>query len=244
MDKSELEALLARIDVWLLIFGVIVVIGVAGESFFGIRHWWNSRKLQAILNAENVAQRAEIAAAQNTAGADNERAGKLEKEAADLTAQNVKLEAAIAPRRLSERQEKALSTLTQFTGRMVGIKSYSSDTEGLILATQIADALAKSKVQILDNRLTIIPMGSVSFGVSVEGPDKTLVDDLKRILSLDGNLTETSSFTSLCCLSWNWRERSSVKITERTHAKKTKALHRGRESSHPQAALARQSAGV
>jgi hypothetical protein len=41
----------------------------------------------------------------------------------------------------------------------------------------------------------------------------------------------------VCCLSWNWRERSSVKITVRTHAKKTKALHRGRESSHPKTAL-------
>src|SRR5262249_28808798 len=29
----------------------------------------------------------------------------------------------------------------------------------------------------------------------------------------------------LSCLSWNWRERSSVKITERAHAKRAKALH-------------------
>src|SRR5215471_15823475 len=40
------------------------------------------------------------------------------------------------------------------------------------------------------------------------------------------------------CLSWNWRERSSVKITERAHAKRAKALHWGRESCHPKAALA------
>jgi hypothetical protein len=40
------------------------------------------------------------------------------------------------------------------------------------------------------------------------------------------------------CLSWNWRERSSVKITERAHAKRAKALHWGREGCHPQAALA------
>jgi len=69
MDKAELETLLARIDVWLLIFGAIVVIGVAGESVFGIRHWWNSRKLQAIQNSENLALQAEIA--------------RLNKEAAD-----------------------------------------------------------------------------------------------------------------------------------------------------------------
>ncbi len=39
------------------------------------------------------------------------------------------------------------------------------------------------------------------------------------------------------CLSWNWRGRSSVKIAERTHEKRAKALHRGREGGHPQAAL-------
>jgi len=39
------------------------------------------------------------------------------------------------------------------------------------------------------------------------------------------------------CLSWNWRGRSSVKITERTHAKRAQALHGGREGCHPEAAL-------
>jgi hypothetical protein len=42
---------------------------------------------------------------------------------------------------------------------------------------------------------------------------------------------------TLSCLSWNWRGRSSVKIAERTHEKRAKALHRGREGGHPQAAL-------
>jgi hypothetical protein len=36
------------------------------------------------------------------------------------------------------------------------------------------------------------------------------------------------------CLSWNWRGRSSVKITERTHAKRAKTLHPGREGRHPE----------
>ncbi len=41
----------------------------------------------------------------------------------------------------------------------------------------------------------------------------------------------------LSCLSWNWRRRSSVKITERTHEKRAKALHRRREGCHPEAAF-------
>jgi len=52
--KAILVARLESIDIWLLVFGVIVVIGVAGESVVGIRHWWNSRKLQRIQDAETA----------------------------------------------------------------------------------------------------------------------------------------------------------------------------------------------
>jgi hypothetical protein len=122
----------------------------------------------------------------------SERAGKLEKEAAILTEQNLKLEAAIAPRRLSERQGKALASMNAFAGHTVAIKSYSSDSEGLILATQIVDALTRSGIHLQDNRLTMQPAGSVSFGVSVDGTDKILVEELKKILAMDGDLTKGS----------------------------------------------------
>jgi hypothetical protein len=38
------------------------------------------------------------------------------------------------------------------------------------------------------------------------------------------------------CLSWKWRKRSSVKITERTYEERTEAFHSRRKSSHPEAA--------
>ncbi|MGB8061796.1 MAG: hypothetical protein WCF26_07865, partial [Candidatus Sulfotelmatobacter sp.] len=38
------------------------------------------------------------------------------------------------------------------------------------------------------------------------------------------------------CLSWKWRKRSSVKITERTYEEGTEAFHPGRKSSHLEAA--------
>ena len=60
-SKAEIVPRLAGIDFWLLIFGVIVVMGVGGESIFGIRHWWNSRKLQAIEDLESTAQQAQVA---------------------------------------------------------------------------------------------------------------------------------------------------------------------------------------
>lgn len=154
------------------------------------------KKREGLTRQAELAKQKEIAGINKLAGDANERAGELEKEAAELKAANLRLEAAIAPRRLSQRQEKVLSTLAKFSGRTVGISSYASDTEGLILATQIIDALTKSKILIEDNRLTMMPAGSVSFGVAVDGPDKELVTELKQVLSLDGNLTATSSFSS------------------------------------------------
>jgi hypothetical protein len=154
------------------------------------------KKREGLTRQEELSKQKEIAGINKLAGDANERAGELEKEAAELKAANLRLEAAMAPRRLSQRQEKVLSTLTKFSGRTVGVKSYSSDTEGLILATQIIDGLKQSKLLIEDNRLTMMPAGSVSFGVSVDGPDKELVNELKQVLSMDGSLTATSSISS------------------------------------------------
>jgi hypothetical protein len=148
--------------------------------------------LQADLREKDL----KIAEANRNAGEANERAGKFEEEAAKLTAENLRLQAAIGPRRLSERQQQALTELAAFGGRTVGIKSYSSDTEGLVLASQIMNALRRSKIQIEDNRLTMQPAGSVMFGVSVDGQDEPLVTELRNILSMDRNLTAAGSFVS------------------------------------------------
>jgi len=45
-------------------------------------------------------------------------------------------------------------------------------------------------------------------------------------------------------LSWKWRKRSSVKITERTYEEGTEAFHSRRKSSHPEAASCGQSASL
>lgn len=59
--KAELDAVLTRFEIWLLFFGVLVVIGVGGESFFGIRTWWNNRKLQEINRQLDQYRQAEVA---------------------------------------------------------------------------------------------------------------------------------------------------------------------------------------
>src|SRR5438067_12141761 len=49
------------------------------------------------------------------------------------------------------------------------------------------------------------------------------------------------TFSSVSRLSWNWRKRSSVKITERTYEEGTEAFHTRRKSSHLEAASCGQS---
>jgi hypothetical protein len=113
MDKAQLETLLGRIDVWLLIFGVVVVVGVAGESFFGIRHWWNSRKLQAIQHIEDEQREEKIAQLNKESGSfqlqiaqANERAANAERSAAES---RLALEKIRLPRRLTKEQRARIT---------------------------------------------------------------------------------------------------------------------------------------
>ena len=132
MDKAQIEALLARIDVWLLIFGVIVVVGVAGESFFGIRHWWNNRKLEAIQHTEDQQREEEIArlnkeagAARETAGAAVERAAALEVEALQLRKELV-LQGPRANLIAGDNRKKLVDALKPFAKQPVDVRHRAS----------------------------------------------------------------------------------------------------------------------
>jgi membrane protein required for beta-lactamase induction len=61
VGKSELEGALSALDVWLIIFGIFVAIGVVGESVSGFLHWRRSGQLQVLQTSENLAQQREIA---------------------------------------------------------------------------------------------------------------------------------------------------------------------------------------
>ena len=52
----------------------------------------------------------------------------------------------------------------------------------------------------------------------------------------DGTLLTVEAL--VFCLSWKWRERSAVKITERTHEKDEETLLSRREGSHSEATFA------
>ena len=142
MDKAQIEALLARIDVWLLVFGVIVVIGVAGESFFGIRHWWNSRKLQTIQSADEQEREETIARL-------NEQAQSFQLQIAQANERTAKAELELAklksPRVLTEEQQHELFVaLKPFPNTAISIEFEYADGEAKALAAQLWTALNKA----------------------------------------------------------------------------------------------------
>lgn len=188
--------LLSWIERGQLIATLLVAIGVAGEFAGSFIARPINRRVEAARQLEIAKATTKSEEARRDIAAAGVRIAEAEQATTELAAKNLALEVAIAPRRLSDRQQKELSALTAFSGRLVGIKSYSVDTEGAIFATQIINALTKSTIRIEDNRFTMGPASTVVLGVSVEGPDKALVAELKRILSMDGNLTAVSSITT------------------------------------------------
>jgi hypothetical protein len=140
--KSDLEGLLSTIDIWLLVFGIFVVIGVAGESIFGITAWLTHRRLNPVLTAIADEQRAET---QRETAQANERAGKANERAAELLA-------LIQPRALTVEQQRIIgNSLVRFKGHKISIWSYDWDLEGYMLSKQIVAACNFAHLDVTDN---------------------------------------------------------------------------------------------
>jgi len=162
VEKAALESSLSALDIWLIVFGVFVAIGVVGESVVGFLHWRRSGQLQVIQTTENLAQRAEI----------------------------LRLEAAIQPRRLGPEQQKAISdALVSFAGRKALLRSYSFDTDGLVLGKQIMGALTP-RIGGVDSIGAVTPVGGpLSEGVSITGSDAAFVNALTSAFAGIGKLS-------------------------------------------------------
>lgn len=100
--KGILEGSLSSIEMWALVFGIVVVVGVAGESVFGVRAWWNNRKLQTVLESIDRERQSEIAAATQKAEEASERAANAEGNLA-----NARERAALAEQHAAEANAKA-----------------------------------------------------------------------------------------------------------------------------------------
>jgi hypothetical protein len=129
--KRQLEDLMGSLEFWALVFGVIVVIGVAGESVFGIRIWWNGRKLQVAQNAEIEQLREGIAKADERAAEANARAAEA----------NLALAKLKTPRTLTPEQREVITHAMRAYSGQVFVIYAAPDPEASELARMIKAAL-------------------------------------------------------------------------------------------------------
>jgi hypothetical protein len=186
MDKSSLEALIRWLEIWSAIFGVIVVVGVAGESFFGIRLLWNNWKLQRIQGAEADALRGDVAGANERAADANARAKDAEARVAEATVKveqertaRLKLQAKIADRRLTDEQRHRIQdALSAHPAYAVTVVSRLTDTEGKIYGADFIDALKAAGWNALWDIDWLRDTENVSIATvsGVKGPEVDLLD--------------------------------------------------------------------
>jgi hypothetical protein len=142
MEKAALQASLNTLDIWLIIFGLLVAIGAVGGSVTGFLHFRRSGQLQVILEAENLAQRNEIAQA-------NARAAEANRKAEQERLARVKLEAKLAPRTIQQPQQQAIAgKLAEFKGQKAGLGVWPSSPETELLARELAAALTMAGWEI------------------------------------------------------------------------------------------------
>lgn len=141
-----------------------------GNSVFGIRHWWNSRKLQAIQreeslalqlkisNAEQEAARANAQAKTALAATEEARLKQREVERANAELQlrveherfmRLKIEAKISPRRMSGRQIAMLrANLVGFKNPNVALFVITGDAEVADFASDIERGLKEAGLAV------------------------------------------------------------------------------------------------
>jgi len=111
MDRAALESLLDRNEVWLLSVGLIVLLGIAGESYFGFRQWWYNRKLQDLVVEERAKLTRDIADA-------NARAAEAAQQTEMERLERGRLQKLLEIRSFSyEQHQRAVAELSRFAGQ-------------------------------------------------------------------------------------------------------------------------------
>jgi hypothetical protein len=152
MGKAALQASLNTLDVWLIIFGILVAIGAVGGSVAGYLHWRRSSQLQTILEAENLAQQKDIAQA-------NARA---------LEAQ-LALEQFKAPRNLTlEQQQRITSQMVPFKGLRAVLGAVPPSEKNTTFLSQVLHVLKDAEVDAFINlsgvEASVSPTGASNRG--------------------------------------------------------------------------------
>lgn len=166
VPKSAIDALEASIhsaETWVIIFGVVVAIGIVGEVGFGLRTFFLNKKFRIEQRAEEQRSREEIARltaetakarkdaaeaeahsaeANKTAAEANEKAAKANEAAERERLARVKIEQAMAHRRLLPAAQAALAAkLRKFAGQKIAVEPLSQDIEVQRITEELVVAL-------------------------------------------------------------------------------------------------------
>jgi hypothetical protein len=190
--KNEIETMLERTDVWLMIFGIIVVVGVAGESVFGIVHWMQSRRLQAFQQIEEQQRKQDIARLEN----DTERA---KADAAEARLQQERIKAQLSWRVLTpDIVARMLPSLSGNPG-LVLLAYTNNDPEALGLAIQFSRLFAQAGWAVRAEGRTYADR--LIFGIVI--PDATADTDRLRAACTAGGITFTTDPVPVPLVTYN-----------------------------------------
>ena len=155
MGKAELESSLSTLEIWLIVFGVLVAVGVVGGSVAGFMHWRRSGQLSVLQAAENFSQQkdierlsAEAETARSEIGEANAQAAEANRIAEEERLARVKLEAQLAGRHLTDDQKSQLTAaLTKLQGQIPTlIFARLGDREAHEYATEVLNCVTNAGI--------------------------------------------------------------------------------------------------
>jgi hypothetical protein len=168
-----------------IVFGVFVAIGVAGESIVGFVHFRKSSQLYRLQTAENLAQQAQIerlrsesASIRSDTARAMERVAHAEQQAAESNKiaegerlARAKIEERLAHRRVSPDQVKILRTeLRSLQGHKITVVTVALQPEIFEYAKQLTDALREAGLDAFFQG-ALLPVSQAGF-LLVSSPDR------------------------------------------------------------------------
>jgi hypothetical protein len=116
----------------------------------------------------------------------NQKTAELKVEVAQLEKENLNLQKIVQPRNLGPLNIITGSILNKFSGKVIRVSSYSGDLESAVLATQIITRLSGLGFQVQDNRMQHSAIGSIVFGIMINGSNQQLVQTLIDTFKSEG----------------------------------------------------------
>lgn len=182
-EIARLEGRQSRWETWLkmsLAAAALAAVGIAvfdfGSRVTGKRLHDRQSELNIVKDreygADSKAKDLRIAQAGQEAGAANERAGQLEKEAAEAKLETEKLKQVVAWRVIGPQAATELEKILSSKPGSVNLRYTDGDPEALFLAIQVSRILGKAKWQIAPGAEKFA--NAIEFGIAL--PDSTGAD--------------------------------------------------------------------